>query len=416
LSALPAGWRWSRLADIATITLGQSPPGNSYNRRCEGVPFFQGKSEFGETIAEVRQYTTAGTKLANAGDILLSVRAPVGPTNLAPCDCAIGRGLAALRGDDQVDQRYLLWAIRATAGQLVQQAKGSTFEAVTGAQLREHEVPVAPRDQQRRIVELLEDHLSRLDAAHELLKASRRRTAALELAVIDQVFAAQARAADWPILTLEECARDEPRAITDGPFGSNLTSAHYTDHGARVVRLQNIGDGVFKPADAFISLEHYEALTAHDVRQGDLVIASLGDRLPRAAVVPDLHGPAIVKADCIRVRIRDDVEPEWLALACRATPTKRWAQQRLHGMGRQRLGLAGIRRIPIPVPEATVRREQLDRINRTLDGAARLNKSIRFALERLEAVRRATLEAAFSGRLAGPSGDGDPVAAMAGGR
>ena len=94
----------------------------------------------------------------------------------------------------------------------------------------------------------------------------------------------------------------------DGPFGSGLKSAHYTDSGVRVIRLQNIGSGEFRARDgAFISAEHYATLGDHGVIEGDLLVAGLGDeRIPagRACVAPPVLGPAMVKADCFRFRPR----------------------------------------------------------------------------------------------------------------
>lgn len=95
--------------------------------------------------------------------------------------------------------------------------------------------------------------------------------------------------------------------ICDGPFGSGLTSAHYTENGVRVIRLQNIKDGGFDGTDtAFISEEHYASLGDHDVNSRDLLVAGLGDeknRVGRACIAPDNLGPAMVKADCYRVRL-----------------------------------------------------------------------------------------------------------------
>jgi type I restriction enzyme, S subunit len=93
---IPEGWVCKELIDIANITMGQSPPGHSYNESGEGELFFQGSTDFGWRFPSPRQYTTAPTRIANEGDILLSVRAPVGTLNIAPARCAIGRGLAAL--------------------------------------------------------------------------------------------------------------------------------------------------------------------------------------------------------------------------------------------------------------------------------------------------------------------------------
>jgi len=135
----------------------------------------------------------------------------------------------------------------------------------------------------------------------------------------------------WHWVTLNELQADEPRAITDGPFGSNLTSAHYTDSGPRVVRLQNIGDGEFVDARAHISPEHFARLQTHEVLPGDLLIASLGDSPPRTCIAPKWLGPAIVNADCIRVRLSPAVEPRWVMYALQAPSTRRWAAERPTG-------------------------------------------------------------------------------------
>jgi type I restriction enzyme, S subunit len=108
----------------------------------------------------------------------------------------------------------------------------------------------------------------------------------------------------WEIVALGRLAS----ARCDGPFGSGLKSMHYTDDGVRVVRLQNIGRGVFRgDATAFVSLAHYATLGDHGVLPGDLLVAGLGDeKIPagRACVAPDRLGPAMVKADCFRFRLR----------------------------------------------------------------------------------------------------------------
>lgn len=154
----------------------------------------------------------------------------------------------------------------------------------------------------------------------------------------------------WRLAELEELQAPESGAITDGPFGSKLTSAHYSSSGARVIRLQNIGDGVYRDADAFIPEPYFESLRKHAVRPGDLLIASLGEDSPRACLAPPHLGPAIVKADCIRVRLADDVHPRWVMYAMQEPGLRKWAKGQLHGVGRPRLGLTTIRRLPVPLP------------------------------------------------------------------
>ncbi len=93
---IPDGWRNGVFSDIADITMGQSPDGSSYNEAGEGTIFYQGSTDFGLRFPSVRMFTTSPSRLAKQGDILMSVRAPVGAVNIANTDCCIGRGLSAI--------------------------------------------------------------------------------------------------------------------------------------------------------------------------------------------------------------------------------------------------------------------------------------------------------------------------------
>ena len=169
MNDLPPGWTTARLADVAEVILGQSPPGRSYNTLGQGLPFFQGKAEFGRIHPEIRKWTTEPKKLAIRGDILLSVRAPVGPTNLAPTTCAIGRGLHAIRPVDGMNRDFVLWGLQSSVDRLIRSSTGSTFAAVTGHQVRTHEIRIAPASEQKRIVERMKEVFTRLEAVESTL-------------------------------------------------------------------------------------------------------------------------------------------------------------------------------------------------------------------------------------------------------
>lgn len=97
LGEIPKGWSAGHVEDEFDLTMGQSPPGETYNERGEGLPFYQGCADFGIRFPRRRVYCTAPSRIANAGDTLISVRAPVGELNMATECCAIGRGVAAAR-------------------------------------------------------------------------------------------------------------------------------------------------------------------------------------------------------------------------------------------------------------------------------------------------------------------------------
>lgn len=138
---IPAGWEDKQLSQIANITMGQSPAGESLNDSGDGVEFFQGSTDFGWQFPTVRQYTTQPARMAKCGDILLSVRAPVGDLNVAHLDCCIGRGLAALNSRDGFDGFlfYVMQYFKTVFDR--RNSEGTTFGSITKDDL--HSLPLA---------------------------------------------------------------------------------------------------------------------------------------------------------------------------------------------------------------------------------------------------------------------------------
>jgi len=100
------------LPEITVITMGQSPPSSSYNSKGDGLPFFQGKTDFGDIYPTARSFCSEPNKIAEPNDILMSVRAPVGSTNLNKVRSCIGRGLASIRCSSQTDLHYIFYFLR----------------------------------------------------------------------------------------------------------------------------------------------------------------------------------------------------------------------------------------------------------------------------------------------------------------
>lgn len=138
---IPAGWKDKQLSEIANITMGQSPSGKSLNDSGEGVEFFQGSTDFGWQFPTARQFTTQPARMAKRGDILLSVRAPVGDLNIAHLDCCIGRGLAALNSRDGFDGFlfYVMQYFKTVFDR--RNSEGTTFGSITKDDL--HSLPLA---------------------------------------------------------------------------------------------------------------------------------------------------------------------------------------------------------------------------------------------------------------------------------
>lgn len=191
----------------------------------------------------------------------------------------------------------------------------------------------------------------------------------------------------WVDTALGELAGFEPNSITDGPFGSNLKTAHYTGSGPRVIRLGNIGDGKFIDEQTFISEDHYETLIRHAVATGDIVVASLGTELPRSFVVPPWLPPAIVKADCIRVRLHPEVEPRYVNFFLNSPQCRGAASDLIHGVGRPRLGLGAIRELRVPLAPLAEQRRIVDTIEAQFSRLDTAETSLARSLKRLGVLR-----------------------------
>tara|TARA_R110002012_G_scaffold321950_1_gene552701 strand:+ start:6759 stop:8753 length:1995 start_codon:yes stop_codon:yes gene_type:complete len=154
---LPNNWEFSKLGDFVYVEMGQSPPSKFYNQDNDGLPFFQGKADFGAMYPTARYWCVQPQKYAYDGDVLLSVRAPVGPTNIANIECCIGRGLSALRPLCHVPTNYVYYMMHGFRSNLESFATGTTFVAVSKVNVDNLVVSIPPLAEQHRIVAKVDD-------------------------------------------------------------------------------------------------------------------------------------------------------------------------------------------------------------------------------------------------------------------
>jgi restriction endonuclease S subunit len=150
------GWEEKKLGEVCKVIAGQSPEGKFYNSERNGIPFYQGKKEYGEKyIGEPTTWTTKITKEAEAGDILMSVRAPVGPVNFATQKICIGRGLAAIRAGKSIDKEFLFNFLIKHENEIVGNA-GAVFNSINKTQIENLEIPLPSLPEQQTIFRQLD--------------------------------------------------------------------------------------------------------------------------------------------------------------------------------------------------------------------------------------------------------------------
>ena len=176
---VPDGWNVVRLGEVANVVMGQSPPGvtvvdlHDEDEVVDGLPFIQGNAEFGARFPVPRKRCTRPLKTADQGDLLISVRAPVGHTSRVDTPLAIGRGLAAVRfvGADSSFGWHTVNRAREGLGRVSQ---GSTFEAIGGTELRALTFRLPPLEEQRAIAAVLDSIDEAIERADEVIAATER--------------------------------------------------------------------------------------------------------------------------------------------------------------------------------------------------------------------------------------------------
>ena len=411
--------------------------------------------------------------MLRSGDIVISRAGSVGISALIGDGPAsvFASYLIRMRPSEGINRRFASYFLSSPSywGQISEQSAGIALQNVNAKKLAAIEIPVAPLHEQRRIVAEIEKQFTRLDASVAALRRTqanlkRYRASVLRAACSGELAPTEAELAHgegreyepadvllerilaerrarweaqekrrgkykepaapdtsdlpplpegWAWATVEQLASMQPNSLTDGPFGSNLKTSHYTANGPRVIRLQNIGDGQFVDAYAHISEDHFESLAKHQVFAGNLVIASLGEVLPRSCVIPPSVGPAIVKADCIKFEpSKNAAVAEYLNIALNARQTRRQVADIIHGIGRPRLNLREIKGLRLPLPPLKEQRRIVAEVERRLSLIQQAEAGVEASLQRAERLRQSILKRAFSGQLVPQDPNDEPASVL----
>lgn len=353
----------------------------------------------------------------HAGDVLMPKITPtfeagrVMVANIRTPAGAATTEIHVIRASHDADPRFISYTLQSEP---FLQEGATTLQGVGNLRrippdfVKNYQIPLFALDEQQAIADFLDRETAQIDA---MVAAQERLITLLE----------ERQDAAWS-LAFRELAQHASfmplrrviSSIVDGPFGSSLTSAHYSESGTRVIRLGNVGINEFKDHDkAYIPRAYADQLAAHEARCGDVIVAGLGDEqmpIGRATVVPRI-GPAIVKADCYRVRPSNRVTAEYLAWALSAPPTREQIVLHSRGSTRQRLNTAIVRNVIIPVPELGSQRLAVLTSRRHSDRTDTMITKARQSIALMKERRAALISAAVSGQIDvhSDTGDGERV-------
>jgi type I restriction enzyme S subunit len=400
-------WIEVELDKVCEIKMGQSPPSSSYNYDMVGLPFFQGKAEFTELYPEVRKWCDSPKKVASPNDILLSVRAPVGATNIANQECAIGRGLAAL--SYAKCYKYVFYYLRHIEQKLDSQGTGSTFKAISGSVLKSQPIPLAPLPEQRAIVAKIEQLFSELDNGIANLKTAQRKLILYKQSVLKKAFEGgfteewrkkQGIDGDkgglpknWKFVKVEEIAsiidpqpshRTPPVFIGGIPFVS-IKDVDYSNDTIDLNNARQVSPEVLK--------EHVER---YKLNVGDFIIGKIGTiGKPVRIVLPQTY---TLSANVVLIQ-PEGISSSFMYHLFKSNIIEKAFKAGSNSTTQPAFGIKKIRLLKIPLPPAPEQNQIVQEVESRLSVCDKVQETIIQNLVKSEAMRQSILKKAFSGNL-----------------
>ena len=376
--------RTLKLKDCCTIIAGQSPESKYYNTDGIGMPFFQGKADFGDLYPTIRVYCSQPTKIAEKDDILLSVRAPVGPTNLSPGLVCIGRGLTAIRPSPEINLRYLLHYFRFFETKLSAQGTGTTFKAITQATIKNLDVPVPPLSEQERIVARIEELFSQLDASVAELKMAKERLKAYQQAVLKEAFG-------------KVTTHTPFGEIIDARLGKMLDKEKNTGNFHKYLRNINVRWFSFDLSDLLEMRIEADEIEKYSVSHNDLIICEGGE--PGRCAVWDKHDSIFYQKALHRVRFLDNSNPKFYMYYLWFSAQTGQLCRYFTGTGIKHLTGQSLSKVVVPKTDRPTQDSIVAEIESRLSVCDSIQKTVDTALQQAETLRQSILKKAFEGGL-----------------
>lgn len=406
---IPITWGTVSMPDVAHLNMGQSPSSVDVNEVGEGLVFFQGKAEFGKLHPTAKKYCTAPKKIAEKNDILLSVRAPVGPTNLADQTTAIGRGLAAIKPFNGLDYKYLFYYFRAIEPWMSEQGTGSTFKAISGQFLKELPVAIAPLAEQKQIAAKLDELLAqvdtlktRLDAIPAILKRFRQSVLAAAVSGrLTEEWRAKSEKGDWQESTWEEILRPGKGSFKRGPFGSALKKSMFVSNGYKVYEQYCPINDDCSYARYFITAEKFAEMKSFEVLKGDFLISCSGVSLGRITQVPSDSEPGIINQALLRVRLdKSKYDDGFFKVLFRSPSFQSELFKNSAGAAIPNLkGVKDLKAMAVPLPSLLEQKEIVRRVKQFFTYANQIEQRVKDAQVRVNHLTQSILAKAFRGEL-----------------
>ena len=410
LGEIPSHWNQTYLKYVVLINMGQSPSSEDCNIDGIGIPFLQGNAEFGTYSPTAKNYCPIPKKIADKGDLLFSVRAPVGALNYADMQYGIGRGLCSLKSRSSINSSFLWWVLPTYKYQLDAIATGSTFEAVSAEEVANLKFPLPTIVEQQKIANFLDHETTQIDTLIakqekliELLKEKRQ--AVISHAVtkgLNPNVSMKDSGVEWLGQVPEHWTVKPNKYLLDFvTSGSRGWAQYYADTGSLFFRIANLTRDTIEPK--LESLQFVEPPQGSEgerskIKVGDLLISITAD-LGSVCVADTSIGNGYVSQHIALCRPQKLYDSRWLAYYILSDTAKEQLLGSGYGGTKIQLSLEDIKELVVVVPSQEEQREIANYINDKLNQFEHLiNQAYKFVGTLRE--RRITLiSSAVTGKI-----------------
>ena len=338
------------LKDLVDIQMGQSPDSKFYNNDKIGLPFYQGKADFGRINPIPKIWCSKSKKEAKPNDILISVRAPVGDLNINNEQSCIGRGLAAITCKSDVDMMYLYYHLKYLKPQLRHISTGSTFESINRSQLENLIIDYKPYSEQIKISNILQVVQRQIEVREKLLRLY---DLLIKSRFVEMFGDPVINNKKWASMNLQEISIK----ITSGntPQGGSRV---YINHGILFIRSQNVWNNRLELDDVvYISESFNEKMKETRLRRNDILITKTGrfntenSSLGRCALYTGPDFQANINGHVYLVRLKSEYNPNFILSILTSEAYKNLIRSVcVGGIDKRQLNKSHIELFPIIIP------------------------------------------------------------------
>jgi len=382
------------IGDVCEVIAGQSPKSSFYNKDEKGLPFYQGKKEFSEKyIGKPTTWTTKVTKEAFKDDILMSVRAPVGPVNYATEHICIGRGLAAIRAGEDIDNEYLFYFLIYHENKIVGN-EGAVFNSINKKQIENLEIHLPDtKEEQKQIVKTLDLAFGQIDQAKANLEQNLANAKALwESYLVERL---EKRDKTW----IEKKWGDVCHFVR-GPFGGSLKKSMFKEEGYVVYEQKHAIHDHFNQLRYFIDEDKFNEMKRFEVKSGDIIMSCSGVTLGRVAIIPNGIPRGIINQALLKLTPNQDINVEFLKYWMRSKIFQDIIFKHSGGAAIPNVPSAKIlKEITLFLPSRGEQEKIISEIKSAYDKIQTLQTHYQQNLNNLKELKKSILEKAFKGEL-----------------